>query len=95
MPVSMSSATLPVLGQILGALEGVIGKAEAHAAARKIAPDTLLFARLFPDMFHFTKQVQVSCDFAMKLCARPSSRWPGCRSSAWPGRACWPYRCMT
>ena len=76
MPVSMSSATLPVLGQILDALEGVIGKAEAHAAARKIAPDSLLFARLFPDMFHFRKQVQVSCDFAMKLCARLSGIEP-------------------
>ena len=67
---------LPPLNQILGALDGVIGKAEAHAAARKIAPDTLLYARLFPDMFHFTKQVQVSCDFAMKICARLSGIEP-------------------
>lgn len=65
-----ATTVLPPLNQMLGALEGVVGKAEAHAAARKIAPDTLLFARLYPDMFHFTRQVQVACDFAMKVCAR-------------------------
>ena len=45
----------------------------AHADAKKIAPDALLTARLFPDMFIFTKQVQLTTDFAKG----PASRLAG------------------
>lgn len=76
MPFSLASATLPVLGQILSGLETVLTKAEAHAARRKITADTLLYARLFPDMFHFTRQVQTTCDFALKIVARLSGSPP-------------------
>lgn len=68
--------TLVPITQILGAVSGVLDKAEAHAKARKIAPETLLFARLYPDMFHFTRQVQTTCDFAMKIAARLTAREP-------------------
>src|SRR5690606_2593588 len=49
------------------ALDAIIDKAAAYAEARKIEPETLLTARLYPDMYTFKKQVQSACDFA-KLC---------------------------
>ena len=74
--LTMYKATEPVFLQILTALDAVLSKAEAHAAQRKIAPETLLQARLFPDMFHFTRQVQLACDFAMRTMARLSGMEP-------------------
>lgn len=62
--------TIPVLKNFLGALTGILGKAEAHCAARKIDPDALLRARLYPDMLPFTGQVQIACDHAKGMAAR-------------------------
>jgi hypothetical protein len=45
-------------------LDGILGKAQAHAAAKKIDPSVLLTARLFPDMFTFVRQVQIASDHA-------------------------------
>jgi hypothetical protein len=42
----------------LAALEGILQKAEAYAAALKIEPGVLLEARLFPDMFNLIQQLQ-------------------------------------
>ena len=56
--------------QMLEALSAILAKAEAHATAGKIAPEALLQARLFPDMYTLTKQVQLACDFAARACAR-------------------------
>lgn len=64
MTISMYQASVPAFLQQLNALSGVLQKAEAHAAARKFDPAVLLNARLFPDMFPLTKQVQIACDFA-------------------------------
>lgn len=76
MPITLSSASLPAFQQILGALDAILDKVEAHATARKIAPEVLLQARLYPDMFHFTRQVQITCDFAMRTVARLSGLEP-------------------
>ena len=70
MSISMHAASVPVFQQMLGALDGILEKAEAHVAERKIDPDALLQSRLFPDMFTFTRQVQVACDFAKGVSAR-------------------------
>ncbi len=66
----MHTTSVPVFKQMLGGLSGVLAKAEAHAAAKKIEPDVLLQARLFPDMFALLQQVQVACDFAVTVSAR-------------------------
>ena len=50
--------------------DDVLAKAEAHARDRKIDPIALLQARLFPDMFPLTRQVQIACDFATSVSAR-------------------------
>ena len=70
MSISMYSASVPVFQQALGALSGMLTKAAAHAEAKKIAPEVLLQSRLYPDMFHLLRQVQIACDFAKGTCAR-------------------------
>lgn len=55
---------------MLGGLHDVLSKAEAHAAERKIDPNALLQAPLFPDMFPLLRQVQVATDFAKSVSAR-------------------------
>jgi uncharacterized protein len=70
MAISMYSASVPVFRQMLGGLADILTKADAHAAARKIEPSALLQARLFPDMFALTRQVQIACDFAKSVSAR-------------------------
>jgi len=68
--MSFYDATVPVFIQTLGALSGLLTKAEAHCKAKNIAPEVLLGARLYPDMLPLTKQIQLACDFATKGCAR-------------------------
>lgn len=70
MSVSIYTASIPVFTQMLGGLQGVLGKAEAHVAAKKIDPNALLQARLYPDMFPLLRQVQVASDFAKSVSAR-------------------------
>lgn len=70
MSLSMYQASIPVFKQMLGGLSGVLAKAEAHASARKIDPNALLQARLYPDMFALLRQVQVAADFAKSVSAR-------------------------
>ncbi len=53
-----------------GILAELLRKAEAHAAERKIAPTDLLAARLFPDMYPLTGQIQAACDTAKRTTAR-------------------------
>ncbi|MGH8846304.1 MAG: DUF1993 domain-containing protein, partial [Polaromonas sp.] len=66
----MYTTSVPVFKQMLGGLKDVLSKAEAHAAAKKIDPNALLQARLFPDMFPLLRQVQVATDFAKGVSAR-------------------------
>lgn len=70
MTLSMYQASVPVFIQGLTGLGGVIDKAAAHAAERKIDPAALLQARLYPDMFPFARQVQIATDFAKGAAAR-------------------------
>jgi hypothetical protein len=50
MTLSLYDASIPVFKQMLGGLDDVLGKAQAHAAAKKIEPATLtsLIAKLTP-----------------------------------------------
>lgn len=64
------TTSIPVFKQMLGGLQEVLRKADAHAVAKKIDPNALLQARLFPDMFPLLRQVQVATDFAKSVSAR-------------------------
>ena len=73
--MSFHDATVPAFLQILGSLTGLLTKAEAHCAAKNIKPEVLLNARLYPDMYPLTRQIQTASDFAAKTCAdRKSTR---------------------
>lgn len=70
MPFSMSKALIPALELTLTGLSGVLDKAQAFATAKKIEPWVLLNARLAPDMFPLTRQVQAASDLAKNGGAR-------------------------
>ncbi len=70
MTVSLYTASVPVFKQMLGGLDDVLGKAQASALEKKIEPAAFTQARLFPDMFPLSKQVQIACDFARGVTAR-------------------------
>lgn len=70
MTVSMHAASVPVFKQFLGSLATLLDKAQAHAVEKKIEPEVLLQARLYPDMFPLLRQVQIACDFAKGVSAR-------------------------
>jgi hypothetical protein len=70
MSISMYQASAPVFDRSLGNLASILTKAAAWAEARKIDPAVLLSARLAPDMFTLTRQIQIACDFAKGTCAR-------------------------
>lgn len=80
MSLSMHDAVVPPFRQFLGALSLILDKAAAHCEARKIDPNAILTARLFPDMFTFTKQVQLTTDFAKGAVARLT----GAEVPSWP-----------
>jgi uncharacterized protein len=67
---TLYEASVPVFTQMLGGLKTVLHKAEAHVEAKKLDPNALLQARLYPDMFTLLRQVQVASDFAKGVCAR-------------------------
>jgi uncharacterized protein len=70
MPYSMSQTALPTFEIGLNALSGVLDKAAAYAAAKKVDAAVLLGYRLAPDMFALARQVQVACDQAKNGSAR-------------------------
>jgi hypothetical protein len=72
----MHSRSVLVYDRFLAALSGLLTKAEAHCTARNIKPEAMLTFRLFPDMFPFIRQVQLSCDFAARAAARLAGEEP-------------------
>lgn len=76
----MHRRSVAVFDRFLTALAAILDKAEAHCEARKIKPEAILAARLFPDMFPFVRQVQLACDFA----ARPTARLAGFEPKSFP-----------
>lgn len=70
MTLSMYEASVPVLLRGLSNLDAILIKAAAHAEARKFDPAVLVNARLYPDMFPLSRQVQISSDTAKGGAAR-------------------------
>jgi hypothetical protein len=58
MAFSLYAATIPSYRQILGAVGGLLGKAESYCAEQKLAAEEILHARLAPDMLPFAYQVK-------------------------------------
>jgi hypothetical protein len=76
MTLSMYQASVPVFTRMLTNLKGILEKGAAHAQAKKLDEAVLLNARLYPDMFAFTRQVQLACDFARGTGARLAGMEP-------------------
>ena len=70
MTLSMHQASVPVFIRALTNLSNILKKGEAHAAAKGFEPAILLGARLAPDMFSLTRQVQIACDGCVRGAAR-------------------------
>ena len=70
MPNDLYGFSVPVFLRGHAILSDVLRKGEAHAQDHKIQPSALLTARLFPDMFPLTGQVQAACDTAKRATAR-------------------------
>ncbi len=58
MTFSLYAATIPNFCQTLGAVGGLVAKAEAYCAEKGLAPAELILARLAPDMWPFADQVK-------------------------------------
>jgi uncharacterized protein len=74
MPVSMYSVSIPVFLQHLNGLAGVLDKAAAWAAARKVSEADLLNMRLSPDMFPLARQIRAATDHAASAAGRLSGK---------------------
>ncbi|MFZ5723385.1 MAG: DUF1993 domain-containing protein [Pseudomonadota bacterium] len=70
MAFSIRDASVPIYKRGLKNLDAILVKAEAHAASHALDMSVLLNARLAPDMFNLTKQVQIASDHAKGGVAR-------------------------
>lgn len=70
MTISMFQASIPLFIRSLTNLAAILKKAENYAAAKKIDPSVLIGARLAPDMFPLSRQVQIATDIAKGGAAR-------------------------
>jgi hypothetical protein len=64
----MYDASIPAFIRTLNNLSAILDKAAAYAEAKKIDPAVLVNARLAPDMFPLSRQVQIATD-GVKGCA--------------------------
>jgi uncharacterized protein len=67
MALSMYQASVPVYIKMLNGLAGCLKKAAAHYAEHKYDEASLMSYRLYPDMFHFAKQVQEATNHARNV----------------------------
>lgn len=70
MAVSLHDVAAPLFQAQLSALSAVLGKGAAFAEAKKIDQSVLVNARLAPDMFPLSRQVQIATDIARGGVAR-------------------------
>jgi hypothetical protein len=70
MTISMYQASAPRFANMLKNLSTLLDKGQAYAEARKVDPLVMTSARLYPDMFPLSRQVQIACDTARGAVAR-------------------------
>lgn len=77
---SLYAIAVPLMSAALKNLSAVVAKGEANAKERGIDPQVFLSARLAPDMYPFSRQVQIATDnakgAACRLAGRPVPSWP-------------------
>ena len=70
MPLSMHTVLTHSVVRKLEAMSLWLDKATAHAEQKKFDVSVLLTARLAPDMYTFTRQIQIASDMAKSAAAR-------------------------
>src|SRR5215510_10744627 len=70
MKISMHTMAVDQCARTLTQVITLLDKGVAHATARKFDPSVLVNARLAPDMFPLSRQVQIACDLAKNSVAR-------------------------
>jgi hypothetical protein len=76
MKITVPAVTAEMFANSLTNLSALLEKGLAHASARKFDPGVLLNARLAPDMFPLSRQVQLACDLAKNSVARLAALEP-------------------
>jgi uncharacterized protein len=76
MTISMHNASVGVYAQLLKNLSAILDKTEKWVEERKLDPNAILQSRLSPDMFTFTRQVQIATDMAKGTAARLAGQEP-------------------
>lgn len=74
--MNLYAATIPQFKRILQNVERWLDKATAYAESKKFDPNTLLTARLAPDMFPLLRQIQSTCDQCKLTVARLTAKDP-------------------
>lgn len=70
MSLSMYAITVPPIVHSLTNLRLVLEKAVVYAETKKIDPSILINARLYPDMYPLSRQVQIATDVAKGAASR-------------------------
>jgi hypothetical protein len=76
MKITVQAVTVDVFTHSLTSLSSLLEKGLAHATAKKFDPSVLINARLAPDMFPLSRQVQIACDIAKNGAARLAGQEP-------------------
>lgn len=76
MSLSMYQAFIPTAVRVLKSCSACLDKVAAHAEAKKIDPSVFLNARLYPDMFALTRQIQIASDMVKGGAARLAGQEP-------------------
>ncbi|MGZ8184106.1 MAG: DUF1993 domain-containing protein [Methylobacter sp.] len=70
MSITLYQASVPVFIRMLENLSSILDKAVAHADAKKIDQAIFVNARLAPDMYPLSRQIQIATDMAKGCAAR-------------------------
>lgn len=70
MSLSIYQASVPVFVRMLDNLSKILDLAVQYAEEKKIEPSVLINARLAPDMYPLSRQVQIATDMAKGCAAR-------------------------
>jgi hypothetical protein len=68
--LSIHALTVETFAGVLQSLSAILDKAVEHARTKKFDPNVFVTARLAPDMFPLSMQIQVACDHAKGDSAR-------------------------
>src|SRR5882757_2209148 len=74
--MNLYDATVPVFTKLLSNVDKWLDKAAACAETRKFDVDVLAVARLAPNQYSFTQQIQAACDQAKFTVAKLTGQAP-------------------